>query len=185
MAVRHWVFIGIFLIFVSSLLTLSFAAPTAELARDSTVNIASDNTALVQLQPSPSYDFVKLDPNGNITASPTNLGADSINSQMTLNIGDSTNPNGDYAFTIKNTQSKAVQYDIKLQQQGSFTGSSTDVQYTLQKNTGNPVIVSANNTQQSFIVQPNDVIYGTITIDSTGQSTGNLDTTLVINAKTN
>lgn len=182
---RNWIFLVILLGFISAVITLSFAAPSAELNRDVGANVASDNTALVQLTPNPQYDFVQLNSNGELTASPQNLGADSVNAEMTLTIGDTTAPNTDYAFTIKNTQNKAVQYNLSLQQQNSFSGTPTDVEYIIQKDTGTTYTISADNTEQSFIVQPTETLYVTISIDSTGQQTGNLDTTLVIDAKTN
>lgn len=182
---RNWLFLVVLLGFVSAVITLSFAAPSAELNRDASIDVAADNTALVQMTPNPQYDFVQLNPDGEITASPQNLGADSVNAEMTLTIGDIASPSTDYAFTIQNTQTKAVQYNISLQQQNSFSGAPTDVEFVIQKNAGTTYTISADNTEQSFIVQPTDTLYVTIRMDSTGQQTGNLDTTLVIDAKTN
>jgi len=111
---RVTVFIAIFFLFIICIITASFAAPTAEIVRDSSIGVESDTFASIQMTPSDTYGFVKLDTNGNITASPSNLQASDLNSNMVLTVGDIDSPSSNEAFTIKNTRTEALVYTLRL-----------------------------------------------------------------------
>lgn len=165
-------------------MTTSFGAFSAEITRSSTVNVTADTESVIQLTPNSSYDMVALDNEGKLTTSPSNLGADSVNRNMYLQIGDPTNPQSDYAFTITSLADRTTVLNITLQPSPEYSSTADSVVYTIQQSDGTKQTISANGTTQTFILNPTETLYVAVEIDTVNENAGNLNTTLIIESET-
>lgn len=179
-----FIMLGIF-VMVVAIVSITFAAPTAELQRSVGSDVVADTSAAVQLIPSGQYGMVEIESEGSLSVSPNNVGADSINSNANLVLGSTDNPNQDYAFQIKNPSVDPAVYNLRLQQSVDYSGTAQDVQYIVQKNSQTPITINADGTQEQFTLNPNDTLYISIEYNTQDIQTGNLDTTFRIDSTVN
>lgn len=177
---QFWLFIVLIFLTAVGAISMAFASPSAQLERSIKSNVVADNTATIQLTPSSSYGMVQIEQQGKLSISPQNVGADSINTNSILSLGDQSQPEIDYAFRIENPKSQPVMYTFSLSQATDFSGSSGDVEYNIQKNGSTTRTLIADGTEETFVVNPGETVYVSVRMDTTATRTGNLDTVFYI-----
>lgn len=175
----------IFIAIIGIIISGSFAFQSAEVVRDTNISIEQDPDAVVSIDPSTQYDIVSIDPTGQLSISPTNVGANSYNENMLLQIGDPLNPTTDFAFTLTSLKQQPVTYTVSLEQQASYSSTADSVTLTIADSAGNTQTIIADGTGTSFTLQPNEQLYVVVQYDTQGEATGNLNTNLVIEMQSN
>jgi hypothetical protein len=158
----------------------AFAAPNIQLDRTSDIQVDTDKNSVLTLTPNPNYDIITATPD--LTITPANVGASSMNENAVLTLGNINSPSTNEAFTIQNIIGEQVTLQIQLQAQPSYTGSNADVVYYIetpstgveQIQVGDTLTVTLSAGQQMPVA---------VQIDSTGQ-TGDLSTTVSISGET-
>lgn len=182
-AIFGLLFISIAIIGV--LVSGSFAFQSAEVVRDSNISIEQDPNAVVSITPSSQYDIVSIDSTGQLSISPANVGANSYNENMLLQIGDPANPTTDFAFTLNSLKQQQVTYTFSLEQQASYSSTADSVTLTIADAAGNTQTITADGTGTTFTLQPNEQLYVVVQYDTQGEASGNLNTNLIIEMQSN
>lgn len=166
------------LILLPLIIFSSFASPSIELIREGNINVTSDTQGFIELQPSNQYDIVDINEKGVLSISPNNMGSDSINSNMRLSVGDTTNPQSDPAFTIGNLASEPISSTISVQAKDSYTVSSDNIQYIIQTDSDIEVIEVGESI--TVPLQSGEFIYSSVIIDSENINSGNMNVEIKI-----
>lgn len=159
--------------------SVAFASSSAELTRTSNIQVDTDANGLITLTPNPSYEIIQV--NQQMSIDPAHVGADSINENATLTLGNPQDPSATEAFTIQNASGDPVSLDISLQGTGSYTGDANSIVYYVDQN-GTVTEVNVGSTR-SFQLNDGEEIYVAVEMSSVGTS-GDLSTDLIITGGT-
>lgn len=160
---------------VPLLYSIAFASTSAELSRSSNINVDTDAQGIIALTPNPDYDIIQV--NETFSIDPQNVGANSMNTNATLTLGNTQDPSQTEAFTVQNRQTEPITISISLEPANQYTSSAGSVTYYIDK--GNSLTqISVGNTD-TVQLSAGEEIYVAVEIQST-ESSGDLTTNLVI-----
>lgn len=155
--------------------SVAFASTSAELTRTSTVNVDTDENGVIALTPNPDYKVIQV--NETLSIDPQNVGANSMNTNASLILGNTQDPSQTDAFTVQNRTSESITLDISLEETNQFDATSGSVTYYI-SDSGTVTPISVGDTT-SIQLDAGEEAYVAVQIDSTGTA-GNLTTNLVI-----
>lgn len=163
------------LIAIPLMYSVAFASTSAELTRTSNIQVDTDANGVISLTPNQNYDIIQV--NETISIDPQNVGANSMNTNSSLVLGNTQDPSQTDAFTIQNMSQDSVTLTVSLQGTAQFDSTAGSVTYYIQDSgTLTPVSVGDNTTIQ---LDSGEEAYVAVQIDST-TTTGNLTTNLII-----
>lgn len=164
---------------VSVIGTSAYTLFTAE--RGANIDVVSDDTGILELGPgSSSYVYQT---NGELTINVSAAGADGVNVNSTLDIGNTSEPTVDYAFNVTNNDGQ--QRNITLSYNPATNPSSGDeVQYRIYDDTGTHAGTTSEETDATVQIPSRTTYYVVVKVDTLDASTADdLSGTLSISAE--
>ena len=164
--------------------TVAFGYTSADLTRDSTSDVVSDPQGIISLQPNNSFELIQTNAQGELTIRTENLnsGADSLNRETTLEIGNTQDPASQPAFTATNLTGSQKTFVFSVTQTNANTAADP-VTYIIDTQNGVETISLGDSVM--FTVPSGSQVPVSIEVRSTGLVNGDeIHTKLVISGET-
>jgi len=158
------------------------AFTNASVDRSASIDVVNDEDGIIGLAPG-STSVVTMN-SGELTIDAAVGDAKGINTEATMEIGDSANPSTTYAFNVTNNAGKQKSFEMGYAVSGTDSDASDDVTFTVYKSDGSQVTtISEESGTKSFTIDSGATYYVVVSLDTTGNPTGDdLSGTLTITA---
>lgn len=154
----------------------SVAYTNANVKRDVSINVTTDDQALIGLSPGTTNAVTLVD--GKLAFDATTANAAGLNANATFTYGDSASPTTDYAFTLTNNDGESHSFTISLL--NLVAGPNADLTFHLYKTDGTSIGEVTESTSQTVTIASAETIYVHLSVTTDGLTsadtiTGTLD----------
>jgi len=157
------------------------AFTSAEVVRDSSVNVASDSNGIITLAPG-ATSAVTTDSNGELTID-TSGNADGLNVGANFTFGDNASPTTDPAFSMTNADSETRSFTVAYDNVADNEGVNDAIEFIVYDGSGSEVATVDSANDATISAGAGSTYHVVIQVNTDGLSSGaDLSGDLVITA---
>lgn len=134
--------------------------------RDVGMNVVNDSNGILILDPASTSDIVTLNSEGALSIDVTNVGADGVNLNSTMKIGNPNDPTNFSAFNVTNNHQSTQDVTFDYTYDSSPGVSGTFLTYRIYDSNGNHLATAAPSNSTTVTLSSGQTVHVTINVDT-------------------